>query len=244
MLITKSLTEKILQDFDTIRLSLGMKKNDSVTFETFKKIHAKLFLLKSFIIRCESNLKPTSAKYLNESVSDLIESYVMLHQNRYKTSKILLRSSIDCFMRGLFIEYVSVEMKQGFTDNFNKLNGHITEVFSEKGISTGFLAKTHTSLQASFEEFSRYVHGGASIELSQYESINEILSPQENIDLKREHILQMNEYLSKLLFYLILSNLILFYEKCPLNLQNAIIDELDIQDNKVMRGKLKSTYFN
>lgn len=244
MKISKSIDDKIEHDFTEIEISLNYTGMNAVLKEDCKAIHRKLVTLKMFLIRFEGFLKPKTAVYLNEVVSDLIEAYVLLYQDRYKTSKILLRSAVDCLVRGLYIERVSSEFEKGFTDTLSKFNTEIKSVYGAKNINTGFIDTVHRSIKDMFDDTSEYVHGGTKAELSQYTNINQIINPVENLDLKISHSKQMNKYLSDMLFYLILSNFNYLFDKCPLNEQNAIISSLQANQQKIINGNLKSQYFN
>jgi hypothetical protein len=244
MLVSNSIDEKIEKDFAEIEIILNYINLDPSLKEECKAIHKKLVTLKMFLIRFEGFLKPLTATYLNEVISDLIEAYVLLFQDRYKTSKILLRSGVDCLVRGLYIEKVSTNFEKGFTDTLSKLNTEIKSAFSSKQINVGFIDTVHKSIKDMFDNTSQYVHGGIQAELSQYTNINQIISPSENLELKKSHSNQMNGYLSDILFYLILANFNYLFDKCPLNEQNVIIGSLKDNQKKIINGTLKIQYFD
>ncbi|WP_045508133.1 hypothetical protein P5487_003080 [Bacillus amyloliquefaciens] len=242
-LIHKTLQEQIDLDFSKVKSTLKFDSlNDDLKFNC-KEIHKKIIAIKIFLNRFSTHIKPATLKYLNEVVSDLIESYVLLFQDRYKTSKILLRSSIDCMVRGLYIEKVSVSFEDGFTDTLRKLNATLKEIYEDRMIVPGFLDRAYTNIKTIFDDTSAYVHGGGGIELSQYTDINMIINPSENIDTKKSFSDLMTNYIGDMLYYLILANYYYFYEKCPANEQNLILSTLTKEQSGVITGKMKATYF-
>ncbi|ONH02517.1 hypothetical protein [Bacillus cereus] len=242
-LIRKTLQEEIDQDFLKVESTLKYEQLNDDLKSNCKEIHKKIIAIKIFLNRFGDHLKPVTLRYLNEVVSDLIESYVLLFQDRYKTSKILLRSSVDCMVRGLYVEKVSVEFEDGFTDTLRKLNATLKGIYEARTIASGFLDRAYTNIKTIFDDTSAYVHGGSDIEVSQYADINTIINPVENIDIKKSFSDLMEKYIGDMLYYLILANYNHFYEKCPNNEQNLILQVLTREQYGVVTGRMKVTYF-
>lgn len=244
MILNNTLKENIQNDFETIKEELKFEMLNEELQGYSREIHSKLISLRIFINRLEETVKPSTTRYLNEVASDLIEAYVLLFQNRYKTSKMLLRSGIDCLIRGLYIEKVSIQFEDGFTETFRKLNVNIKLIHEAKGMTNvGYLDRIYTDLKNMFDTTSDYVHGGQGIELSQYDTINVIINPVEKLDLKIIHATEMNKYIQDMLYYLTLCNFDCLYGKCRINEQNVILENLSSQLRGVITGKLKTQFF-
>ncbi|AET60011.1 hypothetical protein HPL003_16325 [Paenibacillus terrae HPL-003] len=199
-LINENLEDKVNKDFLEIQSALNYEALLDEQSSKCEKIHKSIVAIKMLFYRFGDNLKPTSLKYFNEVISDLIEAYVLLFNDRYKASKIMIRSSIDCLIRGGYLEKVGLDYKDSFTENFKNVNKEIKNSYSAKIISINFLDKAYDDMKKIFDNTSSYVHASISAELSQYRFINEILNPVENAEIKVLHTKEMEESIEQMLF--------------------------------------------
>ncbi|MCP4744884.1 MAG: hypothetical protein GY874_01910 [Desulfobacteraceae bacterium] len=146
------MTKEISQDFK--RLSIFIEQfdleniaNKPEFLNILKPMHKKLFAMMTFIVEVEQKnselniLSEYSLNYLKESVSDIGQSLFCWIQGAYKPANLILRSSIETFVRA-----VAGQEKH--------------EIFSEKNAYKIFeIAQTTTCLNSAIsKEFFDIIH--------------------------------------------------------------------------------------
>ncbi|MFJ8513375.1 hypothetical protein [Lysinibacillus xylanilyticus] len=241
---SKKLKDQIENDLLTIGPALHYNELSLEEQDKCKKIHKTIVALKLYTYDIQDDLPKESQQYLNEVISDLIEAYHLLFNDRYKTSKIMIRSSIDCLIKGIHCEWkINEEYTSRFTDNLKVVNKTLKEYYDSRSIPISFLDKLYDEIKKIFDDTSGYVHSKTNAELSQYQFINEIINPDHSPSIRIQHVNEMLEYIETILFYLVISNVRCILADCSLEKQNVIYSCMTKNRRKILELDIKEVLF-
>ena len=180
---------KILTSFiDKFELSIILKEQDLL--DNMKPMHKKLFALMTFISEIDQKndehkiFSQKGLDYLKESISDMGQSFFCWSQGAYKPSNLILRSSIETFVKAIAgQEDISIYSEKNMYKVFELAKN--TNYFSS-GYCQPFFAKIYSS----YKDLCQVVHTAGLTNMSHISALKTfpLFSKREALSFSKEFI--------------------------------------------------------
>lgn len=209
---------------------------DEKTLEKLKPSHERLFYLKLLIdIKQESYLE-SSKDFYSASISMLIECLMQSSIGRYRTTHILLRSSLEALCSGIYIELFNKVPNEKFSQNIDLIKKEITLSFTinfdrrkRKTFRRTFNDYVENSIKRSmYWDLSNYVHSTKREFLSSEEFFEDMISVINTPDIEEfeNTLLTINKITNNLIILVLISDYE-FYFKEPREIVPLAVSKLD-----------------
>lgn len=159
-------------------------------FEKVRPCHDRLFLLKYLIDLKSEFYFEESKDFFTASISSLIECLFQISLGRYRTTHILLRSSLEAVCSGIYIEQFASNPGEKFSNNLEKSIKRLVDVHAQ-GISKRQRKKFKSSVnlfvdhdikKSLYWSLSDYVHSTKREYLSSEEYFEDMIQVNKKID--------------------------------------------------------------
>lgn len=209
---------------------------DEKTLEKLTPSHERLFYLKLLIdIKHEAYLE-SSKDFYNASISMLIECLMQISIGRYRTTHILLRSSLEALCSGIYIELFNKVPNEKFSQNIDLIKKELTLSFTinfdkrkRKLFRRTFNDYVENTIKKSiYWNLSNYVHSTKREFLSSEEFFEDMISiiNTPNIEELENTLLTINKLTNNLIILVLISDYE-FYFKEPREIVPLAVSKLD-----------------
>lgn len=173
------MSRAIKSDFEILlkfieEYSLSSFKDDQKIVSFLSQVHKKYYAYLALISELDNISKAGGSKllidkqrdYLLESLSDIGNSIFLIINGAYKPSKLMLRSSIETFLKGLSIdELIDIDKEKKIFKMFEDIKGIL---FFQIQPKKSFL----TELNQSYGDLSKDIHTATKKEMQHTSSLN------------------------------------------------------------------------
>jgi hypothetical protein len=166
----------------------------------------ELVLLKSDFLSVEARL------YFNETIADIAEGIMILSRGRIKTSKMLLRSSMETFMKSVCYS-LGISVNNNFSTNIEFIRKNVVNIHysfqgkRQRNIQNYFIKNLENVLkQELYWPICNYVHSNNWELLSNEKFLIDILNLKVDDSTFIEHAKVIDKVLEYLLLLLLLSS--------------------------------------
>ncbi|MEZ4853659.1 hypothetical protein [Flavobacterium sp.] len=112
--------DEILKYIENFNLKSLLKEDGFTIFISI--YHKKYYSYFALITELENSIPKNEYLYLKESNSDLITCLFHLTTGNYKSSKLILRSSIECFLKGFSLSFLpNIDKEKSVYELFDKI---------------------------------------------------------------------------------------------------------------------------
>lgn len=159
------MSRTLKNDFEEIIIFLNsLTLSDLTKSQDYKNqlsaFHKKYFAYLILSIELETVIPPEQHEYIKETSSDLTTCLFHLSTGAYKSARLLLRSSIECFIKGFCM---------GFDDKINK-NKSVVDIFTIVKELPYFskepFNKIYNELKNSYKELCKDAHTATKINMA------------------------------------------------------------------------------
>ncbi|RDB32001.1 hypothetical protein [Exiguobacterium sp. RIT594] len=214
--------QKILEALSQESLK-GLTLNKEI-LELLKPSHEKIFYFKHLIDLKQEWYLEDSKDFFTACISMLIECILQISIGRYRTTHILLRSSLEALCSGIFIELLNKNPDEKFSQNIDQIKKELIAGFTinfDKRKRKLFRRTVHNYVDNSIKKdlywmLSDYVHSTKREFLSTEEYIEDMLGvvkTQTSVDFENTLIV-LNKVLNNLILLTLISDYD-FYIKEP-----------------------------
>lgn len=231
---SSTMTGRISKDYNALLEQLNIRENLPSSLDILENFHKRLFYLKELILLQKDVVGENTNKYYIEFFSDMMEFILFVFKGRQKASKMMLRSSMEMFMKATYYKVLNSDPKDTFSNNidecrkkvaadltqgnrrdFKKLNNVLTLGFSEK------------LKQDFYWNICDYVHTKSPDLLSGDQYLLDILESSFDMEFSLESIKQASELVAFLTFFVLLSNKTFFINEVDSNKTWFILSSLN-----------------
>lgn len=134
--------------------------------ESISTYHKKYFGFFVLTTELETTVPIDEYLYLKETNSDLITSLFHLTTGNYKSSKLLLRSSIECFVKGFSLSWITnIDKEKSVYELFDKINA--LPYFTNEPFKSEF-----NNIYNSYKILCRDVHTADKVNMANINSLD------------------------------------------------------------------------
>lgn len=161
----------VKEDFEELKIyiesfSLKQLLNDANYVNSISTCHKKyycFFIASSEFQHC---FKINQYQFLKESNSDLATSLFHIMTGSYKSARLLLRSSIECFFKSFVMDWLpSIEKEKSVFEIFNKIKAH--NYFAKNPQKSQF-----NSIHSIYKDLCKDVHVSDQINMAQIDALD------------------------------------------------------------------------
>lgn len=128
--------------------------------------HKKYFAYLTLIAELKNSLKGKEFSFLLESTSDIATALFHLFSGSYKSSKLILRSSIETFLKGFCLSFIEdIDKESSIYEMFNRIKA--LSFFSED-----FNKQELTTIHKYYKELCKDVHSADEINMEKISALN------------------------------------------------------------------------
>ncbi|AIQ11349.1 hypothetical protein [Paenibacillus durus] len=204
--ILNTLYQQIKYDYDMFIDLLGLKQSSLSLCNELELVHRKMYLLRELVLLKTDYLSVESLLYFNETIADLAEGIMILSKGRIKTSKMLLRSSLETFMKSICYS-LNISVNSNFSSNIEFIRKNVVNIQygyrgkKQRDIQNYFIEKLENVFKQEFYwPICNYVHSNNSSLLSTEKFLIDIL----NLTINKSTFIEHAKVFDKVLEYLIL----------------------------------------
>lgn len=162
--IVKEDFEKLKDFVDKYSLSHLLKEDGFVTL--ISTCHKKYFGYLTIIAELKDIVSDKELSFLLESNSDIATSLFHLFSGSYKSSKLILRSSIETFLKGFSITYINdIDQESSIYEMFNKIK-------ALQYFQTDFTKTELNTIHSYYKELCKDVHSAEEVNMEKISALN------------------------------------------------------------------------
>lgn len=128
--------------------------------------HKKYFAYLTLIAELKSSLKDKEFSFLLESTSDIATALFHLFSGSYKSSKLILRSSIETFLKGFSLSFIDdIDKESSIYEMFNRIKAlpYFKDDFNKEELNT---------IHSYYRELCKDVHSAEEINMEKISALN------------------------------------------------------------------------
>lgn len=164
MRIIKEDFEDLKKYIDNFRISLLIKNKDYVSF--ISTCHKKYYGFFIATVEFEDCYNDEEYKYLKETNSDLATSLFHIMTGSYKSARLLLRSSIECFIKSFTMNWSpDIDKEKSVYEIFDKVKA--LSYFSAEPQKSQFKI-----IHRIYKELCKDVHASDKINMAQIDALD------------------------------------------------------------------------
>lgn len=212
-------------------------------FEKIRPCHDRLFILKYLIDLKNEFYFEESKDFFIASISSLIECLFQIALGRYRTTHILLRSSLEAVCSGIYIEQFANNPGEKFSNNIEKSIKKLIDVHAQ-GISKRQKKKFKSSVnlfldhdikKSLYWSLSDYVHSTKREYLSSEEYFEDMIQVDNEIDSDKfeKTISIFNKLLNSLIVLILISDYDFYYGE-PRDSVRIAVSRLSISQRNLL----------
>lgn len=162
--LTKKDFKELLQYIEKFSLKDLSENKDYLSIVSI--YHKKYISYFVFITELEDNIPEKEYLYFKETNSDLITSLFHLSTGNYKSCKLLLRSSLECFFKAFALSYIpNIDKEKSVYELFDKVKA--LDFFKTSPNKEQF-----NNLHSVYKELCRDVHTAEKVNMANIASLN------------------------------------------------------------------------
>lgn len=162
--VVKSDFEKLIQFVKNYSLKPLLSEKDFI--HLISTCHKKYFSYLTLIAELKNSLKDKEFSFLLESTSDIATALFHLFSGSYKSSKLILRSSIETFLKGFCLSFIKdIDKESSIYAMFNRIKA--LEFFSED-----FNKQELNIIHQGYKELCKDVHSADEINMEKISALN------------------------------------------------------------------------